>query len=101
MRLTKDVIDTLYSPQIRVLDRPFQMNLELTTKCPLHCRQCYVRMDQVKEMPLETALFRIRDGATAGVKLVNLSGGETLMYPHLKDLIYECKSLDLQTAIVI
>ncbi len=101
MRLTKDVIDTLYSPQIRVLDRPFQMNLELTTKCPLHCRQCYVRMDQVKEMPLETALFRIRDGATAGVKLVNLSGGETLMYPHLKDLIYQCKSLDLQTAIAI
>ena len=50
---------------------PLQMNLELTTKCPLHCPQCYVSLNTGKELPLETALSALRDGAACGVRLVN------------------------------
>jgi hypothetical protein len=56
----------------RYLPAPWQMNLELTTKCPLHCPQCYVYLNNGREMPLETALYWIRDAAEAGVQHVNL-----------------------------
>ena len=72
---------------------PLQMNLELTTKCPLHCPQCYVSLNTGREMPLETALYWIRDAASCGVRSVNLSGGETLCYPYLTELIKECRKL--------
>ena len=74
---------------------PLQMNLELTTKCPLHCPQCYVSLNTGREMPLETALYWIRDAASCGVRSVNLSGGETLCYPYLTELIKECHKLKL------
>ena len=78
--------------------RPVQMNLELTQYCPLHCPQCYV-VPGARHMPLETALRRIRDAASAGVGHVNLSGGETLCYPYLRELIRECKRLNLISAV--
>ncbi|MBR0400737.1 MAG: radical SAM protein [Mogibacterium sp.] len=85
----------------RILDKPIQMNLELTTRCPLHCPQCYVSLNNGREMPLDTALYWIRDAADAGVSEVNLSGGETLCYPHLTELIRECSRLGLKSNIAL
>jgi len=82
-------------------DAPLQMNLELTTKCPLHCPQCYVSLNTGREMPLETALYWIRDAAACGVRSVNLSGGETMCYPHLTELIKECCRLKLASNIAL
>ncbi|MBQ9359822.1 MAG: radical SAM protein [Lachnospiraceae bacterium] len=80
---------------------PWEMNLELTTACPLHCPQCYVSLNTGREMSLETALYWIRDAARCGVKQVNLSGGETLCYPHLERVLEECGELGLHTAIAL
>ena len=77
------------------------MNLELTTRCPLHCPQCYVSLNNGREMPLDTALYWIRDAADAVVKQVNLSGGETLCYPHLTELIRECHKCGLDSNIAL
>lgn len=63
------------------------MNIELTTKCPLHCPQCYCSLSGGKDIALETAVFWLREGGKAGVKEVMLSGGETLCYPHLYEVI--------------
>lgn len=82
-------------------EKPRQMNLELTTRCPLHCPQCYVSLNNGREMPLDTALYWIRDAADAGVKQVNLSGGETLCYPHLTELIRECHKCGLDSNIAL
>ena len=81
--------------------RPLQMNLELTQVCPLHCPQCYVSLNNGREMPLDTALYWIRDAADAVVKQVNLSGGETLCYPHLTELIRECHKCGLDSNIAL
>lgn len=89
------VIDNCY------YEHPVQMNLELTTACPLHCPQCYVHLNTGREMPLETALYWIRDAAEAGVMDVNLSGGETMCYPHLTELIKECSRLGLESNIAL
>ena len=78
---------------------PWQLNLELTTACPLHCPQCYIGLNTGREMPLETALSWIRDAKKSHVRCINLSGGETLCYPHLERLLEECAALDLRAAI--
>jgi pyrroloquinoline quinone biosynthesis protein E len=87
------------APYHRAFRHPQLMNLELTTRCPLHCPQCYVHLNTGEDMPLEVALYWLREGKRAGVELVCLSGGETLCYPHLPELIRECKELGLTSAI--
>lgn len=66
---------------------PIGMNIELTTCCPLHCPQCYCSLEGGKHIPVEIAKKRIVEAGKAGVKIVNLSGGETLCYPHLYEVV--------------
>ena len=63
------------------------MNIEITTNCPLHCPQCYCSLTGGKNIDPDTAIYWIKEGAKAGVKYVMLSGGETLCYPHIYELI--------------
>lgn len=67
--------------------KPTNMNLELTTNCPLRCPQCYCSLTGGKNLKLETALHWIKEGGKHGVKEVMLSGGETMCYPHLYKVI--------------
>lgn len=67
------------------------MNVELTTKCPLHCPQCYCSLTGGKDIDPQTAIFWIQEGGKAGVKDVMLSGGETLCYPHLCEVVAAAK----------
>ena len=89
------------APYHRAFRHPRLMNLELTTRCPLHCPQCYVHLNTGEDMPLDTALYWLREGKRAGVTFVCLSGGETLCYPHLPELIRECKKLGITSAIAL
>ena len=89
------------APYHRALRHPRLMNLELTTRCPLHCPQCYVHLNTGDEMVLDTALYWLREGKKAGISLVCLSGGETLCYSHLPELIRECSKLGLTSAIAL
>ena len=89
------------APYHRAFRHPRQMNFELTTRCPLHCPQCYVHLNTGEDMELDAALYWLRDGARCGIELVCLSGGETLCYPHLPELIRECKKLGLTSAIAL
>lgn len=67
------------------------MNIELTTKCPLSCPQCYCSLTGGKNIPLEKAVYWIQEAAKMGVKDVMLSGGETLCYPDLYEVIRKAK----------
>ena len=89
------------SDEAPALKHPWHMNLELSDKCPLHCPQCYVSLNKSREMPLDTALYWLRDAANYGISTVSLSGGETLAYPHLDKVIGECKRLGLAANIAI
>ncbi len=70
---------------------PETMNIELTTKCPLHCPQCYCSLSGGKDIEPDTAIYWIEQGAKMGVKNVELSGGETLCYPYLLSVIQAAK----------
>lgn len=63
------------------------MNIELTTTCPLRCPQCYCSLTGGKNIDLQTAIRWIKEGGKMGVKDVMLSGGETLCYPYLFEVV--------------
>lgn len=66
---------------------PVNMNIELTTNCPLRCPQCYCSLTGGKNIDLDTAIHWIKEGGKLGVKDVMLSGGETLCYPHIYEVV--------------
>ena len=81
--------------------RPELMNIELTTKCPLRCPQCYCSLDGGKDIALDTAVYWLKEGKKAGVKEAMLSGGETLCYPYLFELIAEASNIGIKTNVAL
>lgn len=63
------------------------LNLELTTRCPLRCPQCYCSLDNGLDMDVDIAKLRIDEACALGLTSLNLSGGETLCYPYLYEII--------------
>lgn len=94
MKLSLDCIE--YSLPI-----PNTFNIELTTKCPLRCPQCYCYLDCGKNIDLEIAKKYIIEAGKLGINYVNLSGGETLAYPYLKEIIACCKENEVKPSIAI
>ena len=63
------------------------MNLELTTACPFRCPQCYCNMENAKHLDINIARKMIREASWLGLRNLSISGGETLCYPHLIEVI--------------
>ena len=73
--------------------KPVNMNIELTTRCPLNCPQCYCDLNTGKNIDPEVAKFWISEAAKNGVESIYLSGGETLCYPYLYEIISKACSV--------
>lgn len=89
------------TPPPNAFSLPMLMNLELTTRCPLRCPQCYCDLYKGKDLSLDTALHFIRQAAALKIPNINLSGGETLVYPHLFELIEACAQGGLCAAVAL
>ena len=81
--------------------KPHGMNIELTTCCPLRCPQCYCTLEGGKHIPLDVARKRLAEAAALGVEHVELSGGETLCYPHLVEIIQLATEYGITPSIAI
>lgn len=81
--------------------RLYGMNIELTTACPLRCPQCYCSLEGGKHIPLQTAIDALRQAKKMGLQHVELSGGETLCYPNLCELIQKANSLGVKSNIAV
>lgn len=92
-REVKAPLRSLHSPEI--------MNIELTTRCPLRCPQCYCDLNQGKDIKKEIAIKYIEEAASLQIPYINLSGGETLLYPYLTDLLELISISGLNSAIAI
>lgn len=90
-----------YCSDFRAYFMPLLMNLELTQKCPLRCPQCYCTLSSGKDMDLQTALYWLDQAQKNGVRTVNLSGGETLCYPWLEEVIAACRQRGMEPNIAI
>ncbi len=80
---------------------PLAMNLELTTQCPLRCPQCYVHLQAGRHMPREIALRRLDQAGELGVVTANLSGGETMCYPWLFEIIERARANDIEADVAL
>lgn len=80
---------------------PTNMNLELTTQCPLHCPQCYVHLQPGCHMPLQTAQYWLEQAGRLGVATVNLSGGETMCYPWIYEVIRFARAQGLEADVAL
>jgi radical SAM protein with 4Fe4S-binding SPASM domain len=65
---------------LRTARVPFAGNLELTLRCNLHCRHCYLGQDRARDELTTAEVLRILDElAAAGTLLLALTGGEPLL----------------------
>jgi pyrroloquinoline quinone biosynthesis protein E len=91
----------VFEPLRNSLSYPLMMNFELTRKCPLNCPQCYCSLESGIDLDFERALEVLKDGAKNGLWEVNLSGGETMLYPRIFDLLEECTKLGVTSNIAV
>lgn len=66
---------------------PIALNLELTSQCPLRCPQCYCHLMEGHHLPLDIAEKWLRMAGDVGCREVNLSGGETMCYPWIYEVV--------------
>lgn len=100
-RIPNDSMEIPVVARGRWFEHPQMMNIELTTKCPLRCPQCYCDLENGKDIDRDIAIKWLNNAASCGIKIVCLSGGETMCYPHLTELIQECKRLGLESNIAL
>jgi len=72
----------------RCMTSPMFIHVEVTTKCPLSCSQCYVSEKSI-EMDWNICKDVIHQAHELGVKQIMLTGGEPIIYSNL----YECINL--------
>ncbi len=80
---------------------PRMMNIELTTCCPLRCPQCYCDLSKGRDIDLAIAKGFIRQARALQMQQINLSGGETLVYPHLFELIECCREYGIRANVAL
>lgn len=61
--------------------------IELTTRCPLRCPQCYCDLANGMDIDLDILRSLLTEAAEKGAELIGLSGGEPTMYPHILETI--------------
>lgn len=83
------------------LQTPELINIEVTDKCPLNCPQCYCKLNVGKDINKDIAINIIRQAGNLSVKYINISGGETLLYPYLLELISTCSKNNILCNIAI
>jgi len=88
-------IDHINLPDKNVFQLPYLKNLmiNLTGKCNLTCKHCYITDKNPVDFPFEDLKKLIREFyELQGLKLV-LTGGEPLIYSHLKELLVFLKDI--------
>jgi radical SAM protein with 4Fe4S-binding SPASM domain len=77
-------------PSLRYLE------LQLSRRCNLACRHCYLGPPLPEEIPLDDAIAIARQFEDMGGLRLIISGGEPLLYPHLREFIQRTGDLKLR-----
>jgi radical SAM protein with 4Fe4S-binding SPASM domain len=82
------------APSLRYLE------LQLSLRCNLACRHCYLGPPRPEEIALEDALSVAREFEEMGGLRLLISGGEPLLYPHLREFIEETNKLKIHRVLL-
>jgi radical SAM protein with 4Fe4S-binding SPASM domain len=77
--------------------RPFIATFELTYRCNLRCKHCYITKNDPyeEEMPVGEWIRAIRELKELGAILIVLTGGEPTLYPGFWDIIEELNTQNI------
>ncbi len=75
------------SAPLRATSAPESIHIDLTTRCPYRCHQCYKGEQSGQELPFSSLESLIRQARETRVFQIALGGGEPLMYPHLDEAV--------------
>lgn len=82
---------------------PYFCNYYVTLRCNSRCEFCDIwRKEEhysLKESGIETIKANLRDLKRLGVKLIDFTGGEPLLYPHLAEALKEAKKMGFYTTV--
>ena len=90
-------IDHVILPERNIFNPPYLKNLmiNITEKCNLTCKHCYITDKNPVDFSFDKLKEIIKDFyELQGIKLV-LTGGEPLLYSHLKELLRFLKDIPL------
>ena len=90
--------DHIDLPQKNPFDPPYLKNLmiNITEKCNLSCKHCYITDKNKIDMPLKELMDIIQEFYNVqGIRLI-LTGGEPFLYTELKDLLKKLTNIPLQ-----
>ncbi|HTP64856.1 MAG TPA: radical SAM protein [Geobacteraceae bacterium] len=105
--LREGLLQPLSAPapvEVRVAESPVPslryLELQLTHRCNLACLHCYLGLPRAAELSLGDALSISRQfGEMGGLRLM-LSGGEPLLYPHLREFIEKSADFGLRRVLL-
>ena len=90
-----------YARKTRVMKIPFSGTLELTPRCNMNCKMCYIRMTEKEmekvggELPVDEWIRIAREAAEQGLIMVLLTGGEAVMYKDFKKLYLALREMGM------
>lgn len=76
------------------------VELQLTDRCNLKCRHCYLGNSGKNDMELETALGITGEFHSMGGLRLLISGGEPLLYPRIFDFLKEISALRIRKVLL-
>lgn len=77
------------------------LQLHPTLRCNLACAHCYSSSGpgEAAELPPGLLASAISDAASEGYNVAGFSGGEPLLYPHLRELLLHARACGMSTTV--
>ena len=85
----------------RLLKVPFSGSFELTPRCNMNCKMCYIRMTEKEmaqvgqELTVEEWLRIARESVAEGMTMLLLTGGEPILYKGFRELYLQLRKMGL------
>ena len=85
----------------RLLKVPFSGSFELTPRCNMNCKMCYIRMTEKemaqvgRELTVEEWLRIARESVAEGMTMLLLTGGEPILYKGFRELYLQLRKMGL------
>ena len=87
MKALLESVNLDYKYSLSTLASPVNVYLKVTGICDLRCTFCSQYNEKVYNMPIDSAKKLLKELKDIGVISINYTGGEPLLYKHIKDLL--------------
>ena len=91
--------------KMRLLHLPFSGTFELTPRCNMNCKMCYIRMDEAemarvgREVDADEWIRIAREAVAQGMTMALFTGGEAMLYKDFKKVYLAVRSMGVFVSI--